>query len=178
MATKEKPIYLYLISEILIVASIIFCVFNLIGMKFETREYEKLESTKPFCDCSDVQDDLKPVAYEKYHLSGYKYETIYKHYYLEKKVTQKYMRPWYIRIFDLMLVLCIYFFVMGIISLIVTENSPKYYYSLFIFSEFFVWLFTFPWKYAERRNIERETLNEESFNKLKSTVNRLNKFLN
>lgn len=85
MATKEKSIHWYLISEILIVASIIFCVFNLIGMKFETRDYEKLESTKPFCDCSDVQDDLKPVAYEKYHLSGYKYETIYKHYYLEKK---------------------------------------------------------------------------------------------
>ena len=177
MTTEEKSIKWYLISEIIIVASIIFCVFNLIGMKFENREFEKLESTKPYCDCSDIQDALKPVAYEKYRLSGYRYETIYKHYYLEKNVMQKYMRPWYIRIFDLMLVLCIYFFIMGLISLIATENSPKYYYSFFIFSEFFVWLFTFPWKYAERRNIERETLNEESFNKIKSAVNRLNKFL-
>lgn len=178
MATKEKSIGRYLISEIIIVASIIFCVLNLIGMKFETREYEKLESTKPFCDCSDDQSVLKSVAYEKYHLSEYRYETVYKHYYLQKEVMQKYMRPWYLRIFDLVLALCIYFLVMGLISLIATENSPKYYYSFFIFSEFFVWLFTFPWKYAERRNIERETLNEESFTKIKSTVNRLNKFLN
>ena len=177
MATKEKSIGRYLISEIIIVASIIFCVLNLIGMKFENREFEKLESTKPFCDCSDIQDALKPVAYEKYRLSEYRYETVYKHYYLQKEVMQKYMRPWYLRIFDFMMVLCIYFLVMGLISLIATENSPKYYYSFFIFSEFFVWLFTFPWKYAERRNAERETLNEESFNKIKTTVNRLNKFL-
>lgn len=177
MTTKEKPIGRYLISEILIVASIIFCVFNLIGMKFENREYEQLESTQPLCDCNDIQDDLKPVAYEKYHLSEYRFETIYKHYYLQKDVMQKYMRPWYIRIFELMMALFLYFLITSFISLIVTENSPKYYYSFFIFSEFFVWLFTFPWKYAERRNIERETLNEESFTKIKSTVNRLNKFL-
>lgn len=177
MATKEKSIGRYLISEIIIVASIIFCVLNLVGIKFETRDYEKLESTKPFCDCNDVQDDLKPVAYEKYHLSEYRYKNIYKHYYLQKDVIQKYMRPWYIHIFDLMLVLCIYFLVMGLISLIATENSPKYYYSFFIFTEFFVWLFTFPWKYAERRKTERETLNEESFTKIKSTISRLNKFL-
>lgn len=177
MATKEKSIGRYLISEIIIVASIIFCVLNLIGMKFETRDYEKLESTKPFCDCSDDQDALKLIAYEKYHLSEYRYETVYKHYYLQKDVMQKYMRPWYIRIFDLVLALCIYFLVMGLISLIATENSPKYYYSFFIFTEFFVWLFTFPWKYAERRKTERETLNEESFTKIKSTVSRLNKFL-
>jgi len=177
MATKEKSIGRYLISEIIIVASIIFCVLNLIGMKFETRDYEKLESTKPFCDCSDDQDALKSIAYEKYHLSEYRYETVYKHYYLQKDVMLKYMRPWYSHIFDLVLVLCIYFLVMGLISLIATENSPKYYYSFFIFTEFFVWLFTFPWKYAERRNAERETLNEESFNKIKTTVNRLNKFL-
>ena len=86
MTTEEKSIKWYLISEIIIVASIIFCVFNLIGMKFENREFEKLESTKPLCDCSDVQDALKPVAYEKYRLSGYRYETIYKHYYLEKTI--------------------------------------------------------------------------------------------
>ena len=178
MATKEKSIARYLISEIIIVASIIFCVFNLIGMKFETRDYEKQESTKPFCDCSDDQDALKSIAYEKYHLSEYRYETVYKHYYLQKDVMLKYMRPWYIRIFDLMLVLCLYFLIMGLISLIATENSPKYYYSFFIFTEFFVWLFTFPWKYAERRKTERETLNEESFSKIKSTVSRLNKFLN
>ena len=178
MATKEKSIGRYLISEIIIVASIIFCVLNLIGMKFENREFEKLESTKPFCDCSDIQDALKPVAYEKYRLSEYRYETVYKHYYLQKEVMQKYMRPWYLRIFDFIMVLCIYFLVMGLISLIATENSPKYYYSFFIFTEFFVWLFTFPWKYAERRNAERETLNEKSFSKIKSTVNRLNKFLN
>ena len=177
MATKEKSIARYLISEIIIVASIIFCVFNLIGMKFETRDYEKQESTKPFCDCSDDQDALKTIAYEKYHLSEYRYETVYKHYYLQKDVMQKYMRPGYIRIFDLMLVLCLYFLLMGLISLIATENSPKYYYSFFIFSEFFVWLFTFPWKYAERRKAERETLNEESFTKIKSAVSRLNKFL-
>jgi hypothetical protein len=177
MATKEKSIARYLISEIIIVASIIFCVFNLIGMKFETRDYEKQESTKPFCDCSDDQDALKSIAYEKYHLSEYRYETVYKHYYLQKDVMQKYMRPGYIRIFDLMLVLCLYFLLMGLISLIATENSPKYYYSFFIFSEFFAWLFTFPWKYAERRKAERETLNEESFTKIKSTVSRLNKFL-
>lgn len=177
MATKEKSIARYLISEIIIVASIIFCVFNLIGMKFETRDYEKQESTKPFCDCSDDQDALKTIAYEKYHLSEYRYETVYKHYYLQKDVMQKYMRPGYIRIFDLMLVLCLYFLLMGLISLITTENSPKYYYSFFIFSEFFVWLFTFPWKYAERRKAERETLNEESFTKIKSAVSRLNKFL-
>lgn len=178
MATKEKSIGRYLISEIIIVTSIIFCVFNLIGMKFETRDYEKQESTKPFCDCSDDQDALKSIAYEKYHLSEYRYETVYKHYYLQKDVMLKYMRPWYIRIFDLMLVLCLYFLIMGLISLIATENSPKYYYSFFIFTEFFVWLFTFPWKYAERRKTERETLNEESFSKIKSTVSRLNKFLN
>lgn len=177
MATKEKSIARYLISEIIIVASIIFCVFNLIGMKFETRDYEKQESTKPFCDCSDDQDALKSIAYEKYHLSEYRYETVYKHYYLQKDVMQKYMRPWYIRIFDLVLALCLYFLIMGLISLIATENSPKYYYSFFIFTEFFVWLFTFPWKYAERRKTERETLNEESFTKIKSTVSRLNKFL-
>ena len=177
MATNEKSIALYLISEIIIVASIIFCVFNLIGMKFETRDYEKLESTKPFCDCSDDQDALKSIAYEKYHLSEYRYETIYKHYYLQKDVMQKYIRPGYIRIFDLMLVLCLYFSIMGLISLIATESSSKYYYSFFIFTEFFVWLFTFPWKYAERRKTERETLNEESFTKIKSTVSRLNKFL-
>ena len=177
MATKEKPIGRYLISEIIIVASIIFCVFNLIGMKFETSDYEKLESAKSFCDCSDDQNALKSVAYEKYHLSEYRYETIYKHYYLQKDVMQKYMRPWYIRIFELILVLCVYFLIMGLISLIVSENSSKYYYSFFIFTEFFVWLFTFPWKYAKRRKTERETLNEESFNKIKSTVNRLNKFL-
>jgi len=177
MATKEKSIARYLISEIIIVASIIFCVFNLIGMKFETRDYEKQESTKPFCDCSDDQDALKSIAYEKYHLSEYRYETVYKHYYLQKDVMQKYMRPGYIRIFDLMLVLCLYFLIMGLISLIATENSPKYYYSFFIFTEFFVWLFTFPWKYAERRKAERETLNEESFTKIKSAVSRLNKFL-
>ena len=177
MATKEKSIARYLISEILIVASIIFCVLNLIGMKFEKQEYEQLESTKPFCDCKDDQNALMSVAYEKYHLSEFRYETVYKHYYLQKEVMQKYMRPWYLRIFDFVMVLCIYFLVMGLISLIATENSPKYYYSFFIFTEFFVWLFTFPWKYAERRNAERETLNEESFNKIKSTVNRLNKFL-
>ena len=177
MATKEKSIARYLISEIIIVASIIFCVFNLIGMKFETRDYEELESTKPFCDCSDDKNALKSVAYEKYHLSEYRYETVYKHYYLQKDVMQKYMRPWYINIFDLIFVLCLYFLIMGLISLIATENSPKYYYSFFIFSEFFVWLFTFPWKYAERRKTERETLNEESFTKIKSTVSRLNKFL-
>jgi hypothetical protein len=177
MATKEKSIARYLISEIIIVASIIFCIFNLIGMKFETRDYEKQESTKPFCDCSDDQDALKSIAYEKYHLSEYRYETVYKHYYLQKDVMQKYMRPGYIRIFDLMLVLCLYFLIMGLISLIATENSPKYYYSFFIFTEFFVWLFTFPWKYAERRKAERETLNEESFTKIKSAVSRLNKFL-
>lgn len=178
MATKEKSIARYLISEIIIVGTIIFCVLNLIGMKFETREYEQLESTKPFCDCKDDQNALMSVAFEKYHLSEYRYETVYKHYYLQKEVMQKYMRPWYLRIFDFVMVLCIYFLVMGLISLIATENSPKYYYSFFIFTEFFVWLFTFPWKYAERRNAERETLNEESFNKIKSTVNRLNKFLN
>ena len=177
MATKEKSIARYLISEIIIVASIIFCVLNLIGMKFETHDYEKLESTKPFCDCSDDQDALKSIAYEKYHLSEYRYEIVYKHYYLQKDVMLKYMRPWYIRIFDLILALCIYFLIMGLISLIATENSPKYYYSFFIFTEFFVWLFTFPWKYAERRKTERETLNEESFTKIKSTVSRLNKFL-
>lgn len=177
MASKEKSIGRYLISEIIIVASIIFCVFNLIGMKFETRDYEKLESTKPSCNCSDDQDALKSVAYEKYHLSEYRYETVYKYYYLQKDVMLKYMRPWYIRIFELVMILCIYFLIMGLISLIATENSPKYYYSFFIFTEFFVWLFTFPWKYAERRKTERETLNEESFSKIKSTVNRLNKFL-
>lgn len=177
MATKEKSIALYLISEIIIVASIIFCIFNLIGMKFETRDYEKQESTKPFCNCNDDQDALKSIAYEKYHLSEYRYETVYKHYYLQKDVMLKYSRPWYIRIFELMMVLCLYFLIMGLISLIATENSSKYYYSFFIFTEFFVWLFTFPWKYAERRKTERETLNEESFSKIKSTVNHLNKFL-
>ena len=177
MTTKEKSISRYLISEIIIVASIIFCVFNLIGMKFETRDYETLESTKPFCDCNDDQDALKSIAYEKYHLSEYRYETVYKHYHLQKDVMLKYTRPWYIRIFELIMVLCLYFLIMGLISLIATENSPKYYYSFFIFTEFFVWLFTFPWKYAERRKTERETLNEESFSKIKSTVNRLNKFL-
>ena len=176
MATKEKSIARYLISEIIIVASIIFCVFNLIGMKFETRDYEELESTKPFCYFFYDKNALKSVAYEKYHLSEYRYETVYKHYYLQKDVMQKYMRPWYINIFDLIFVLCLYFLIMGLISLIATENSPKYYYSFFIFSEFFVWLFTFPWKYAERRKTERETLNEESFSKIKSTVSRLNKF--
>ena len=177
MATKEKSIALYLISEIIIVASIIFCIFNLIGMKFETRDYEKQESTKPFCNCNDDQDALKSIAYEKYHLSEYRYETVYKHYYLQKDVMLKYSRPWYICIFELMMVLCLYFLIMGLISLIATENSSKYYYSFFIFTEFFVWLFTFPWKYAERRKTERETLNEESFSKIKSTVNHLNKFL-
>lgn len=36
MVTKEKSIGRYLISEIIIVASIIYCVLNLIGIKFES----------------------------------------------------------------------------------------------------------------------------------------------